>query len=143
MRKAGAGLQMLDLTSFEKALTSLKVAESEYQKDTGNLFIRDSVIQRYEYTYELCHKMIKRFLLETEFSSQAINEMTFSEIIRTANEKSLLINDITTWSKFRKMRNVTSHTYDSNIAFDVISVIPGFINEAEYLLQKLQEKNGS
>jgi nucleotidyltransferase substrate binding protein (TIGR01987 family) len=135
--------RMLDLTSFEKALTSLKAAVSEYQKDTGNLFIRDSVIQRFEYTYELCHKMLKRFLVETEFNGQAINEMSFSEIIRTANEKSLLLNDINTWSNFRKMRNVTSHTYDSNTASGVVSVVPDFINEADYLLHKLREKNGS
>jgi hypothetical protein len=48
--------------SLEKALVSLKEAWAEYQKDISNTFVRDSVIQRFEYTFEFSHKLLRRFL---------------------------------------------------------------------------------
>ena len=52
----------LILTPLENAINSLNIAFVEYQKDNSNEFVRDSVIQRFEYTYELCIKMLKRYL---------------------------------------------------------------------------------
>jgi nucleotidyltransferase substrate binding protein (TIGR01987 family) len=130
----------LDLSSFEKALASLKEALIELQKDTTNGFVKDSVVQRFEYTYELSHKMLKRFLAVAEFSSQEIDGMVFGEIIRTANEKGLLLNDLTKWNEYRKMRNITSHSYDVSKADAVISIVPDFASEADFLLKKLMEK---
>jgi nucleotidyltransferase substrate binding protein (TIGR01987 family) len=130
----------LDLSSFEKALASLKEALIELQKDTTNSFVKDSVIQRFEYTYELSHKMLKRFLAAAEFSSQEIDGMVFGEIIRTANEKGLLLNDLTKWNEYRKMRNITSHSYDVSKADAVISIVPDFASEADFLLKKMMEK---
>ena len=44
-------MEKLDLTSFEKALNSLKEVIEVYNSDKKNLITRDSMIQRYEYTY--------------------------------------------------------------------------------------------
>ena len=38
---------------LEKALITLKEAWIEFQKDTSNTFIRDSVFQRFEYTFDV------------------------------------------------------------------------------------------
>jgi nucleotidyltransferase substrate binding protein (TIGR01987 family) len=128
----------LDLSSFDKAFASLREAWAEYQKDETNKFVRDAVVQRFEYTYELSHKMLKRFLAETEFNSQEIKEMAFSDIIRTANEKNLLLNDLERWGEYRRMRNITSHTYDESRADEIVSIVPGFIAEIDYFLNKLR-----
>ncbi|GHV82973.1 hypothetical protein AGMMS50212_03130 [Spirochaetia bacterium] len=131
----------LDLSSFEKALASLKIAWTEFQKDTSNYFVQDSVIQRFEYTYEFCHKTLKRFLIESEFNGQEIKTMSFADIIRTSSEKGLLLNDLSKWIIYREMRNITSHTYEESKAGDVVSIVNDFIKDADYLLTKIKEKN--
>jgi hypothetical protein len=58
----------INLSSFENALLSLQESWAVFQQDTSNRFMRDSVILRFEYTYELAHKTLKRFLSASKFS---------------------------------------------------------------------------
>lgn len=39
------------------------------------------------------------------------------------------------------MRGKTSHTYDEEVAIEVVEGIPAFLDEARYLLKQLQERN--
>ena len=55
-------MKKLDLTSLEKALTSLQKDIERYGREPEDEEIRDSVIQRFEYSYELCCKMISKLL---------------------------------------------------------------------------------
>jgi len=126
---------------LEKALATLKEAWVEYQKDISNTFIRDSVIQRFEYTFELSHKLLRRFLSETEASKAEISEMLFNELIRLGCKRGLLLNDLETWDKYRKSRNLTSHNYDEFNADNVAVIIPVFIEDVEYELSKIKEKS--
>jgi len=127
--------------SFEKALISLKEAWAEYQKDMSNTFVRDSVIQRFEYTFELSHKILRRFLSETESSKAEVSEMLFNDIIRLGCKRGLLLNDLETWDRYRKLRNLTSHNYDEFNTEYIIAVMPVFIEEIDYELAKLKEKS--
>ena len=125
---------------LEKALTTLKEAWIEFQKDTGNTFIRDSVIQRFEYTFELSHKILRRFLSETEPDKAEISQMFFNELIRIGCKRGLLLNDLETWDKYRKLRNLTSHNYDEFNTESIILIIPIFIEDIDYELAKIKEK---
>ena len=122
-----------------KALATLQEAWNEYQKDASNTFVRDSVIQRFEYTFELSHKMLRRFLSETESSRAEISEMFFNDIIRLGCKRGLLLNDLEVWDKYRKLRNLTSHNYDEFNADDIIVIIPVFIEDVDYELKKIRE----
>ncbi|MEO9607869.1 MULTISPECIES: nucleotidyltransferase substrate binding protein [Alphaproteobacteria] len=51
----------LELSSFEKALASLDEALAEFDRTQSQL-VKDACIQRFEYTYELAHKLLKRQL---------------------------------------------------------------------------------
>ena len=124
---------------LEKALSTLKESWVEYQKDMTNTFIRDSVIQRFEYTFELSHKILRRFLAETESSRAEISEMFFNDIIRLGCKRGLLLNDLETWNKYRKSRNLTSHNYDEYNADNIAVIIPIFIEEIDYELTKIKE----
>ena len=128
--------------SLEKALTTLKEAWVEFQKNTANTFVRDSVIQRYEYTYEMAHKILRRFLSETEPNRAEVSEMFFNELIRLGCKRGLLLNDIETWDKYRKLRNLTSHNYDEFNTESIILIIPIFIEDIDYELAKIKEKAG-
>ncbi|MCL2484577.1 MAG: nucleotidyltransferase substrate binding protein [Endomicrobia bacterium] len=133
----------LDLSSLKKAVTRLKEVLIELEKDNANKFIKDAAIQRFEYTYELSYKMLRRFLEIDEHDKQEIKEMGFANIIRTASQRGLLLNDLEKWLAYREKRNITSHVYDENKADDVISVIPDFLKEAEFLLKKLSERSNN
>lgn len=134
------GTTKLDLSSLIKALNSLDEALREYQKQSKNLFIRDATIQRFEYSYELAHKMLKRYLEMTESNSEEIDQMPFSTLIRTGAEKGLLLNSWEAWSIYRNARNLTSHTYNEKKAIEVCGVIPSFLKDAQYLLKQLQAR---
>lgn len=131
---------ILDLTPFEKTIASLDTALDEHRRNPANLFVIDSCIQRFEYTYELSWKMLKRFLEATEASAETIDEMTFPDLIRTGCEKGLLLNAWPVWKEYRDARNKTSHTYDEQKALEVLSQIPGFAIDARHLLEKIRER---
>jgi len=131
----------LDLTVFQKALNSLKTAIIKYNQDVSDDMIRDSVIQRFEYTYGLAIKMIERFLQTT--STLDVDTLSFNQLIRDANERGVLLGNLENWTKYREKRNITSHTYDEAKALEVISIVEDFAKEAEFLLNKLKEKNES
>lgn len=132
-------LRNFDLSSLEKAITSLDKAIHEYQK-SSNEFIRDASIQRFEYTYELAHKMLKRYLEMTEPNAEEIAQMSFPNLIRTGSERGLLLNGWDEWNAYRSARNQTSHAYDEDKAMQVCMLIPRFLEEAKYLLMQLQER---
>jgi len=130
----------LIIEPFEKALTTLKEAWAEYNKDLSNTFVRDSVIQRFEYTFELSHKILRRFLSETEANKAEVSEMFFNDLIRLGCKRGLLLNDLETWDKYRNLRNMTSHNYDEYNADNITVIIPIFIEDVDYELAKIKEK---
>ncbi len=131
-------MECLEISSFEKALNSLDSIIERYKRDNFDVDIRDAVIQRFEYTYSLAIKMIKRFIgLQ---SAEVLQDMTFNEIIRSANKLGLLKNDLVKWTEYRQKRNATSHTYDEEIAREVLAVIPDFKDDAVFLLQQLKNR---
>jgi nucleotidyltransferase substrate binding protein (TIGR01987 family) len=135
--------QWLDLSSLVNAINSLGVAVDAYQQKPADLFIRDASIQRFEYTYELCHKMLKRYLEKTEPNAESIDQMSFPDLIRTGSERGLLLSGWDSWNTYRYARNLTSHTYNEAKAIQVCQVIPTFLTEAQHLLSVLQERIAS
>lgn len=131
----------LDLTSFISAITSFKEAIDKYNEDTTNSFVRDSVIQRFEYTYSLALKMIKRYLETNTLTQDEVDSFSFNDMIRVANENGLLLTNLVIWNKYREKRNITSHTYDVQKAKEVISVVNDFYKDVDYLLKQIEKRN--
>jgi nucleotidyltransferase substrate binding protein (TIGR01987 family) len=132
---------ILELRSFDKVMFLLNEGILRYQKDITDTQIRDGLIQRFEFTYELSHKMLKRFLELTSASPANIDELAFQDLIRTGNEQGLLLSDWTKWKKYREMRSRTSHTYDESVALQVVAEIPMFLQEARFLNKQLHSRN--
>ncbi len=130
--------QKLDFSALTKAIGSMEEALNAYQKKPTDNFIRDASIQRFEYTYELCHKFLRRYLALNEPSAEVVHEMSFPELIRTSSLRGLIGGDWGKWQIYRNARNVISHTYDESIANKVLLVIPDFLQDAKYLLTALQ-----
>jgi hypothetical protein len=64
---------LLDITPLAKALMRLVEGYDRYLLDISDTQIRDGLIQRFEFTYEISHKMIKRNLEMTSPSPENIS----------------------------------------------------------------------
>jgi nucleotidyltransferase substrate binding protein (TIGR01987 family) len=130
----------LDITSLGSAVRRLREGLARCEREPADEQVRDGLIQRFEFTYELSHKMLRRYLKETAASPDEIERMPFADLVRTANAQGLLRGDWPVWRRFREMRARTSHTYDANVASQVASAIPGFLEEAEHFYAELQRR---
>lgn len=133
-------MEIIDLSPFEKTLASLFEVINVYNSNKNDLIVRDSMIQRFEYTYSLSLKMIKKYFANGAFIFENIESMTFNEMIRQANQMGLLRSNLEKWNAFRQKRNLTSHTYDEEVARSVTLIVEDFAFEAKFLLDKLKEK---
>lgn len=129
-----------DPSAFEKAIRRLDEGMQRYQQDATDTQIRDGLIQRFEFTYELSHKMLKRYLEYTSATPEHYDGLAFQDLIRSGNEQGLLFGDWSQWKKYRDMRSKTSHTYDENVALEVVMGIPQFLDEARFLRDTLRER---
>ena len=106
----------LDTTSFRNAVQrlgeGLVVAEAELSND----LLRDGVIQRFKYTYELSHKVLRRYLEETEPAPEELRTLNFPALIRLGSERGLRLNGWDVWTDYRKARGTTSQACDSSKA---------------------------
>ena len=130
----------LDITSLGNAVRRLREGLERYKREPTDEQIRDGLIQRFEFTYELTHKMLKRYLKETAASPDEIERMPFADLVRSGNAQGLLRDDWPAWRRFREMRARTSHTYDAKVASQVASAIPEFLEEAEHIYAELQRQ---
>lgn len=128
----------LDLTPLDNAIARLDEGWTRYQRDVSDIQIRDGLIQRFKFTYEISHKMLRRFLELTSANPAEFDGMAFQDMIRMGNERGLLLGDWPAWRKYREMRSRTSHTYDEEVAIEVVKGIPAFQREAAHLLQRLR-----
>lgn len=130
----------LDLSSLENALQRLDEALRAYTADTGNSLYRDACIQRFEFCYELSHKMLKRYLELASPNPVEIDELAFPDLIRNGSEQGLLRNGWDRWKDYRKARSITSHTYDESKAIEVMQIVPDFLLEGLALLAELKKR---
>jgi nucleotidyltransferase substrate binding protein (TIGR01987 family) len=132
----------LDTTSLGNAVRRLREGLTRYERDPADEQIRDGLIQRFEFTYELSHKTLRRYLKESAASPDEIERLAFADLIRAGNAQGLLQCEWPAWRRFREMRARTSHTYDARVASQVASVIPEFLEEAERFYAELQRRLG-
>jgi len=130
----------LDLSSLSKAHASLQRAIARAQSSPDDEELRDAVIQRFEYTYELSWKMLKRQIERDAATPESVDAMGFRELIREGAVRGL-INDPEAWFEYREQRNITSHTYDAHKAAQVYQAALRFSDAAEALLAELRRRN--
>jgi nucleotidyltransferase substrate binding protein (TIGR01987 family) len=141
--------ERLDLGALHDALSSLQeslevVGDPEWfsrQSEKVQNTLVSGVIKNFEFVYEIRIKMIRRRLELGADTPSDVDKMEFRELLRAAAEKGL-IADVEAWFKYRKMRNITAHTYDHEKARQVYKDTSGFITDARLLLEKLEALNG-
>jgi nucleotidyltransferase substrate binding protein (TIGR01987 family) len=130
----------LDFSPLRNAIARLDEGLSRYLTQTGDIQIRDGLIKRFEFTYDMSHKSLRRAIEAASPNPEEIDQMSFPTLIRTAFEQGLIAGDWNDWQEYRKMRNITSHTYDEAKAREVTAAIPKFLAEASELLARLEQR---
>ncbi|MGA9866211.1 MAG: nucleotidyltransferase substrate binding protein [Acetobacteraceae bacterium] len=132
----------LDISPLANAVERLREGLERHRLEPVDDQLRDGLIQRFEFTYELSHRMLKRFLQQVSASPDTYAQMSFQDLIRSANEQGLLLGDWSAWRRYRDMRAKTSHAYSASIAAGVVAGIPDFLAEAIHLCGQLRQRLG-
>jgi len=130
----------IDYGPLRRAMDRLREAIAERRLHPENDFVRDSVVQRFEFTYELSAAMLRRFLKLYRVKQGDVQDLTFPSLIRAGSELGLLLHGWDQWYEYRKARNTTSHAYDEYHAKLATELAPEFLEEAEYLYKRLLEE---
>jgi nucleotidyltransferase substrate binding protein (TIGR01987 family) len=137
----------LDLGSLQRAIEALDqglgviddhqadARRNQAERDT----LRAGVVQAFEFTYELCWKFMQRYL-ETEVGHAAVDGVPRRELFRIAAQQGLTA-DTQAWFDFHLARNRTAHTYNAQVAAEVVAVARRLDVAAHGLLDELRRRN--
>jgi nucleotidyltransferase substrate binding protein (TIGR01987 family) len=115
------------ISEFNKAVRQLNLAIEQPK----NEFIRDSVIQRFEFSVELAWKTSKKIMgTSTTAPKDVVREMA----------QSGYIDDVELWLKSIDQRNLSSHTYKEDIAEMVYNFACEFLPHLQKLAELLSIK---
>jgi len=123
------------LTNFRSALQRLTEAVVELKKSGASDVVRDGVIQRFEFTYELAWKTTKEYLEDIGI----MDKNSPKSVIKEAYAQKLILNE-QNWLLMIDDRNKTAHVYNEQLAQDIARrIIGSYICEFELLLQELEK----
>lgn len=119
----------IDISSLLKAVETFEkgLAQAETELE------RDGVIQRFEFTYELAWKFLKRIL---SFKGLEVNNPR--DVFREAAHLKL-IDDPLIWFEFLRKRNLTVHTYNAETANEIFESMPAFKIEVDKLVNTIKK----
>lgn len=130
----------LDLAPLSRSLESLDLALRLWSAHRGppeeQLLLRDGVIQRFEFAFELAWKTLKRFM--QIYGLEQVDRLTNRELFRLGYEQALLDNP-EDWMTYLRHRNLSSHLYDESVADQVVSSAEPFLASAGFLLATPKE----
>ncbi len=104
--------------NFSKAFSLLEEAVVKHQKEGISDLEEQGLIQRFEFTHELACNVLKDY-----FEYQGNSDITGSrDATREASNKGL-IDDGKGWMEMIKSRNKSSHTYNEEIAKEIVKKV--------------------
>ncbi|MDN5862596.1 MAG: nucleotidyltransferase substrate binding protein [Salinisphaera sp.] len=118
----------LQIDYFERAVARLADALAQPKDE----YLRDSAIQRFEFTFELAWKVLKRYL-----AAQGVEARSPRAAIRGAFEVGLLPDD-PGWLAMLDLCSLTTHTYDERIAEQIYAELPDVLMRFQGLLVALR-----
>jgi len=101
--------------------------------------IKAGVIQHFKFTYELCWKLIRRWL-KVNIDSTIVEGATRRKLYQLAAENKL-IDDVEQWMRHHNVRLKMSRAYDPDVAERVYVAAHEFAHDAQKLLEALEARN--
>lgn len=131
----------LDISSLTNAVATFATALDAHQEHPSDLLISDASIQRFEYCFELSHKMLRRFLMATEAEADDVAALSYPELMRLAYARDLTGYEWRDWRQFRDIRNTTSHAYDAKKADVAMQSFPEFLTVVQDLITRINTQS--
>lgn len=130
----------LDFSSLARAVARLDEGLARHRAAADDEQLRDGLIQRFEFTYDLSHKLLRRAIEAAAANPDEVDRMSFSTLVRTGFEQGLLASDWSRWGSWRELRGITPYAHDETRARQVAAAIPDFLAEARELLRRLEAR---
>ena len=124
------------VNNFTKALARLKEGIAKY--DEADDLLRDGVIQRFEFTFELAWKTLKAV-----FEDEGLTGINSPKTVLREAFAAGLINDDELWLSMLSDRNSTAHIYSEQLAIEICQHIQRkYVVELVNLLEKIKIRLG-
>ena len=131
----------LDISPLEKAVAALERATdtlAEFPPSHPHYeHFRNSAVQGFEVLQELCLAFMRRHAAATRGDKKPLRDAR--DILRVAQENGL-IADAKRWMAHRKLRNITSHTYDEDKADRAAEGAVAFLADAKDFTARLRAR---
>jgi len=123
------------LSNFKNALQRLKEAVEQLEQNETNDLLRDGLIQRFEFTYELAWKATREYLKELGIVDRNSPKTVFKE----AYAQKIIIDE-TNWLLMLKDRNTMSHMYSEELSQEIARrIVDNYHRAFELLLIELEK----
>lgn len=123
------------LSNFKNALQRLKEAVEQLEQNDTNDLLRDGLIQRFEFTYELAWKATREYLKELGIVDRNSPKTVFKE----AYAQKIIIDE-TNWLLMLKDRNTMSHMYSKELSQEIARrIVDNYHRAFELLLIELEK----
>ena len=110
-------MQVLDTGAFESCVIRLKDGIARLAQAPGDEVLQESLIKRFEYSYETCLKVLQRALhVIVGIAEDPTARMTLPASIRTAFEFGLFALQLGRVGQVPRRRSRTRHTYSQDAA---------------------------
>ena len=120
--------------NLKKAYDRLVEVSNLY--DGKNDIIRDSLIQRFEFTYELTHKTLNEFM---KYLGVTLDNSFPRTIFKKAYVNNL-ISDELVWINLLEDRNSTSHIYNEKLADEIANrIVKKYVVAIGELVENLEK----
>jgi nucleotidyltransferase substrate binding protein (TIGR01987 family) len=137
---------MLDVGKFDKALANLEAQYANWRQIPGRQLLLDldkeaieeSVVQRFEYTFDTSWKILKKYMEAENFMDDLPNSP--KPLFRIAGEMGV-IDSVENWIQYGEARVGTSHDYSNEKESRVLDVVGNFIDDSKALLAKMKRDN--
>ena len=124
------------VNNFTRALARLKEGIAKY--DEVNDLLRDCIIQRFEFTFELAWKTLK-----TVFENEGLTGLNSPKTVLREAFSAELIKDDELWLDMLRDRNSTTHIYSEQTAIEIChNIQEKYVMELEILLENIKIRLG-
>ncbi len=132
---------MLSYENLKNAYETLVAAYNDFVKNENSIFaeyIADSCVKRFEYTLETSWKLAKKIFIQKFGKSE--QELSMNNVFRLMQGYGYCKN-WENWREYYQKRNEVAHEYNLFKARTLIDVVPNFIKDVEFFLNKLKEED--
>ena len=120
IEKDGVPLMLTKAEHFCQAVDRLREALDVLACDPDSTVIRDGVIQRFEFSFELAWKSLRDYMAD---QGADMSGVVFPKQVLKAAYAAGLLSDEGVWLMMLEARNITSHVYDDQQAAKIAAEI--------------------